>query len=69
MKVYLAFQKQPDPNIISKIFFYIIKGFTRFKYTHVEMFFEGMMDYCYFYSCEYFIPCNENRQDYAQNRV
>ena len=40
MKVYLAFQKQPDPNIISKIFFYIIKGFTRFKYTHVEMFFE-----------------------------
>lgn len=38
-------------------------------FLDVEMFFEGMMDYCYFYSCEYFIPCNENRQDYAQNRV
>ena len=38
-------------------------------FLDVEMSFEEMLDYCYFVSCEYFIPCSENRQDYAQNIV
>lgn len=42
MKIYLAFQKQPDNNIISKLLFYIIKWYTRFRYTHVEIFFDDI---------------------------